>query len=108
MDYSKEISFNKTQEAPVAKMEAPLPVRRLTQWVQPASVQNGRRPRVIFRMSAANRVARGSIKIPWNKFGYDRLPERFSRSLPGSKRKKKPQTHKEWPVVRGDLVNIKF
>ena len=57
-------------------------------------------------MSAKNRVARGSIKIPWNKFGYDRLPERFSRSLPGSKRKRKPRLSKDWPVVRGDLVNI--
>ena len=74
-------------------------------WVQPASVQNGRRPRVILRMSAANRAARPSIKIPWNKFGYDRLPERFSKNLPGSKRKKKPRIHKEWPVVRGDLVS---
>ena len=73
---------------------------------KPASVQNGRRPGVIFGMSAVNRAARGSIKIPWNKFGYDRLPERFSRSLPGSKRKKKPRTHEEWPIVRGDLVQI--
>ena len=56
-------------------------------------------------MSAKSRLARGSIKIPWNKFGYDRLPERFSRSLPGTKRKRKTRAPQDWPVVRGDLVN---
>ena len=56
-------------------------------------------------MSGVSRVSRGSIKVPWNPFGYDRLPERFTRSLPGSKRKKKPRLRKEWKVVRGDLVS---
>lgn len=58
-------------------------------------------------MSAASRAAKRSIKVPWNKFGYDRMPERFSLSLPGSKRKKKPRKlPKDWPVVRGDFVEI--
>lgn len=58
-------------------------------------------------MSGINRAARGSIKVPWSAFGYDRLPERFSRALPGSKRKKKTHERKEWKIVRGDLVSIK-
>lgn len=58
-------------------------------------------------MSGINRAARGSIKVPWSAFGYDRLPERFSRALPGSKRKKKTHERKEWKIVRGDLVRIK-